>query len=122
MVLLVDDDAAVRAVTAGILTELGYQVLEASSGAAALELLDRVGRIDAAVLDFAMPGMNGAELAREIGDCRKELPILFATGYADDAALIDAGEERIVHKPFVGDDLAERLARALRASRLNAVA
>jgi CheY-like chemotaxis protein len=122
VVLVVDDDAAVREVTAGILAEVGYQVIEAASGQAALDLLDRAGRVDAAVLDFAMPGMNGAELAREIAASRKRLPILFATGFADAAELVDAEDDHIVHKPFVDGELAEKLARALRAARINAVA
>lgn len=115
-VLVVDDDAAVREITAGILSDLGYRIIEAGSGGAALEALDLDRRIDAVLLDFAMPGMNGAEVAREIAARLPALPVLFATGYADAAALVEAGEDCIVHKPFIDGELAEKLAKALQAA------
>ncbi|MDQ0464687.1 signal transduction histidine kinase [Caulobacter ginsengisoli] len=121
-VLVVDDDAAVREITAGILRDLGYRIVEAGSGGAALRTLDSRKRIDAVLLDFAMPGMNGAEVAREIVTRRPGVPILFATGYADAGALVEASEDHIVHKPFVDGELAEKLARALQAFRLGEVA
>ncbi len=113
-VLLVDDDSAVREVTAGILHDLGYGVVEAGSGGAALEALDRQAEIDLLLLDFAMPGMNGAEVAREVRARRPDLPILFLTGYADTEALDEAGDDAILRKPFVEEDLAAKLRLALR--------
>lgn len=113
-VLLVDDDSAVREVTAGILGDLGYRVIEAGSGGAALDLLERE-RVDLVLLDFAMPGMNGAEVAREARARRPEVPILFVTGYADTTALDDAGEDIIVRKPYVEQELAAKLKAALGA-------
>lgn len=113
VVLIVDDDDAVREVTSGILTDLGYVVIEAGSGGAALDLFDRRDDIRAVVLDFAMPGMNGADLAREMQGRRPALPILFATGYADAEALATAPDARIVHKPFKSGELGEKLAQAL---------
>jgi signal transduction histidine kinase len=117
VVLLVDDDPAVREVTAGILREQAYAVVEAGSGGAALEMLDACPVIDILLVDFAMPGMNGAELAREVGARRPDLPILFATGYADAAALLTASEGEIVHKPFVEDELIRKMAAALARGR-----
>jgi CheY-like chemotaxis protein len=64
--ILVDDDTAVREVTAATLREPGYAVLEAGSGGAALELLEKNGNIDLMLIDFAMPGMSGAEVARRV--------------------------------------------------------
>jgi signal transduction histidine kinase/ActR/RegA family two-component response regulator len=119
VVLLVDDDNAVREVTASLLKDLGYRVIEAGSGGAALELLDRV-KVDMALLDFAMPGMNGAEVAREIRARRPQIPIVFATGYADAAALMDESEDRIVQKPFDDQELAAKLAAASRRLPLSA--
>jgi signal transduction histidine kinase len=113
-VLVVDDDSAVREVTAGILADLGYGVVEAGSGGAALDLLDREDGIDLLLLDFAMPGMNGAELAREARARRPDVPILFVTGYADTAALGEAGEDGILRKPYLEGELAEKLRSALR--------
>ena len=109
VVMVVDDDDAVRDVTTGFLSDLGYQVIEAGSGGAALDLAERQDRIDVMVLDFAMPGMNGAELARELRKHRPTTPILFATGYADADALTDVGTDRIVHKPFTQAELARKV-------------
>jgi len=113
VVLVVDDDEAVRQITAGMLRDLGYGVMEAGSGGAALDAVDNVPDIDIVLLDFAMPGMNGAEVAREIAFRRPELPIVFATGYADTAVLTEIGDDCIVYKPFMEDELAEKLARCL---------
>ena len=116
-VLVVDDDSAVREVTAAILQDLGYGVVEAGSGGAALEVLDRQEGIDLLLLDFAMPGMNGAEVAREVHARRPRLPILFLTGYADTDALAVVGEDAILRKPFIEKDLAAKLSAALASSR-----
>jgi len=113
-VLLVDDDNAVREVTAGILRDLGYRVLEVGSGGAALDVLDRQAEIDLLLLDFAMPGMNGAEVAREARARRPDLPILFLTGYADIEALADASDDGILRKPFAQKELAAKLRSVLR--------
>lgn len=112
-ILVVDDDDAVRAVTSGILIDLGYRVIEAGSGGAALDLFDQHPSIRAVVLDFAMPGMNGGEVAREMTARKPGFPILFATGYADLEALAATTEDRIVRKPFDQNDLAGKLSRVL---------
>jgi CheY-like chemotaxis protein len=77
------------------------------------ELLDRTERIDLVLVDFAMPGMNGAEVAREVRARRPELPVLFVTGYADTAALGDAEEHGILRKPYVEQELAAKLKMVL---------
>jgi CheY-like chemotaxis protein len=112
VVLIVDDDDAVREVTAGILTDLGYLIVEAGSGGAALDLFDQRDDIRAVILDFAMPGMNGVDVARAMQRSRPSVPILFATGYADAEALAAASDDRIVHKPFKDGELADKLALA----------
>jgi PAS domain S-box-containing protein len=112
-VLMVDDDSAVRSVTATMLMELGCTVLEAGSGGAALEILARTSEIDLVLIDFAMPGMNGLELSREIKARRPGLPMLFVTGYADLTALNELGEENIIQKPFRDDELARKVSRVL---------
>jgi signal transduction histidine kinase len=117
VVLVVDDDDAVREVTAGFLSDLGYRVIEAGSGGAALDLAERHQRIDAMVLDFAMPGMNGADLARELRARRPSTPILFATGYADADALMDISADRVVHKPFTQAELARKVRGSLAPRR-----
>jgi signal transduction histidine kinase len=113
MILLVDDDAAVREVTSSILHELGYSVLEAESGADALETLGQRPAIDMMLVDFAMPGMNGAEVARLAHAVRPALPVLFVTGYADRAALVGVNESQIIGKPFANDELSSKIKLAL---------
>jgi signal transduction histidine kinase/CheY-like chemotaxis protein len=113
IILLVDDDSAVREVTASMLRELGYVVLEVGSGGAALDLLDGEANIDLAVVDFAMPGMNGMEVARQMNSKFTTLPVLFITGYADKTALGEVDDDRIIKKPFVGDELANKVHAAL---------
>ena len=120
-ILLVDDDNDVREITANILRDLGYQVLEAGSGGAALEILDQHAGIDLAVLDYAMPGMNGLELARQIQINLPALPVLFVTGFADRAMLSGVSESNIVGKPFVDDELPSKVRLALHAESSNVV-
>ena len=113
IILLVDDDSGVREITASMLREMGYVVLEVGSGDAALDLLDREAHIDLAVLDYAMPGMNGMEVARQVNSRFPTLPVLFITGYVDSAALREIGYAKIIKKPFVGDELANKVDAAL---------
>jgi len=112
-ILLVDDDHAVREVTSTTLRDLGYTVVEAGSGGAALDILAREPTIDLLIIDFAMPGMSGAEVARQARAKRPTLPILFITGFADRAALAGVSETHIVGKPFVNDELATKLRTVL---------
>jgi len=117
-ILLVDDDTDVREVTAAILAERGYEVIEAGSGGSALDVLDRQGgSVDLMLMDFAMPGMNGSEVAREAHAKRPALPILFLTGYADLAAFRDIGDDQIVSKPYRDEDLLAKVQAALGAGR-----
>jgi CheY-like chemotaxis protein len=112
-VLLVDDDGAVREVAATILRNGGHEVVEAGSGGAALEALAALPRVDLMVLDFAMPGMNGAEVAREARARRPGLPVLFVTGYADLAAVAALEARDIIGKPFTEAEFAEKVAAAM---------
>jgi signal transduction histidine kinase/CheY-like chemotaxis protein len=113
IILLVDDDSAVREVTASMLEDFGYVVVKIGSGGAALDLLDRQSNIDLVLLDFAMPGMSGVEVARQVQLKYPAIPILFVTGYADKNAFRDIGEERIIKKPFIGEELAQKVNAAL---------
>jgi signal transduction histidine kinase len=108
-ILLVDDDNAVREVTRAMLHELGYAVLEAGSGGAALDVLAREPKIDLMIVDFAMPGMNGAEVARQAQAKRPSLPILFVTGFSDRSGLAGVDEAYVLAKPFVYDELASKV-------------
>jgi signal transduction histidine kinase/CheY-like chemotaxis protein len=116
VILLVDDDTAVRDVTAAMLRGLGYTVEEADSGERALRLLDARRHIDLAVIDFAMPAMSGAELARHVRSRMPALPVLFVTGFAERDALTGISERYVVSKPFINGDLAEKVKLALTAA------
>jgi CheY-like chemotaxis protein len=108
----------VREVTAAILAERGYEVVEAGSGGSALDVLDREGAsVDLMLMDYAMPGMNGSEVAREAHAKRPSLPILFLTGYADFAAFKEIGDDQIVSKPFHEEDLLAKVQTVLGIAR-----
>ncbi len=113
-VLVVDDDPPVREITATMLRTMGAEVIEAGSGGSALEMLGAGGAgFDLLVVDFAMPGMNGAELAQTVAKKWPDLPILFVTGYADLSAISSVSEDRIVQKPFRGGELQRKIGRLL---------
>ena len=116
VLLVVDDDAGVREVTATRMAEAGYGVREAASGLQALAALEADAAVDLVVLDFAMPGMNGAEAAGEIRKRWPGMPVLFVTGFADTDALAKAGaggSDAIVLKPFRDGELERKVATAL---------
>jgi len=103
-ILVVDDDRLVRRFMTESLRNLGFRVLDADRGEAAVELL-KTHRFDAMIADFAMPGMNGAELVQAALQIQPNLPALIVSGYADSAALEAAvGSIRQLRKPF---DMAE---------------
>ncbi len=116
-VLVVDDEGPVRQLAVEILELLGYRVLEADSGGKALDMLETV-RPDIMLFDYAMPGMNGAELAQQVRRKWPRMPIVFASGYADTEAVEAAlgGEGVILRKPFNMETLAQTIAALLRAS------
>ena len=113
-VLVVEDDPDVRAYTVGLVGELGYAVLEAADGAAALGLIDRP--IDLLLTDVVMPVMSGPALAEAARARRPDLRILFTSGYTRDALVhdgrLDEGVDLLL-KPFTLDTLARRLQAAL---------
>ncbi len=111
--LLVEDDPDVREITADLLQELGASVVLAANGVEALERVD--SHFDAVLLDFAMPQMNGAELAAHIRQLYAELPILLVTGHSDDLVL--PGAVSVLRKPFQAADLALAIRREIAASR-----
>jgi PAS domain S-box-containing protein len=112
-ILLVDDDNRVREVTKTFLEEAGYSVCEAGSGGAAIDQLQKEPQaFAAAVIDFAMPGMNGSDLAEYASKISPGLPILFATGYADSEVLASTGLP-VLTKPFEAHDLIIAVAAAI---------
>jgi CheY-like chemotaxis protein len=113
-ILLVDDNDDVREITALLLRDTGYHVIEASSGRAALAALDANPAIDLLIVDFAMPGMSGIDLLERARTRRPEIKVVFITGYIDLAQFgAKFANEIVVKKPFTMDQLAPAVRKAL---------
>lgn len=119
-ILVVEDKADVRRLTARILTRLGYDVLEAADGPTALELMGTAPKIDLLFTDFAMPGgLNGADLAREARSRQAGLKVLYASGHINNSDIQDDLSRNgfgFVRKPFTMDGLAREVRRALQSN------
>ena len=112
-VLVVEDDPAVRAYSAELFADLGFEVVEAGDAPAALAVLEaRSGEIDLLFTDIVMPGMSGRALAQAARDRWPELKILFTTGYAREAAPEESGMLTVA-KPFNAATLATRVEAAM---------
>ena len=119
-ILVVEDDAALRAFTVEALKELGYSVIEAGHAAAALEIINTPTEVDLLFTDIVMPGgMNGRELADAAGLLLPHMKVLFTTGYTRNAVVHHGRLDPGVHllaKPFTFDDLAHKVRSLLDAS------
>jgi PAS domain S-box-containing protein len=111
-VLLVEDDPSVRLLVADVLNDLGYEVIQAADGVAAVTTAQSMSRIDLLITDVGLPGMNGRQLAEILRQSRPALKILFMTGYAEGAAIrgqfLAEGMEMIT-KPFAIDLLSTKI-------------
>jgi CheY-like chemotaxis protein len=108
-VLLVDDDDAVREVCTAMLEDIGCKVVAAASGAEALQVLRDQG-FSILLTDIAMPVMSGVELATHAREIAPDMPVLFASGYADLQSFGEQlSEEVVVRKPYRLSDLAARV-------------
>jgi CheY-like chemotaxis protein len=104
-ILVIDDDDAVRRSRVASVEALEFRAIGASDGASGLAVLEQAP--DLMMVDFAMPGMNGAEVADAARRRRPELPIILVTGYADTTALTSAVEAGsvVLRKPVELDEL-----------------
>jgi signal transduction histidine kinase/CheY-like chemotaxis protein len=113
-ILVVDDDPDVRELTVHALETLRYEVLQADSGRAALDILRANAFIDLILIDLVMPGMNGRDLASRIRAADPNRAILFMSGYDDLSGTDDPfADEMVIKKPFKLVELAAALERAL---------
>jgi CheY-like chemotaxis protein len=121
-VLLVEDDELVRRSARDQLLALGCVVLEARDGQQALAVLDRGEQVDLLFTDVVMPGMSGRELAARAVERRPGLPVLYTSGYAQDAIVhggrLEAGVQ-LLSKPYRRDELARRIEEVLAAGEAN---
>jgi signal transduction histidine kinase/CheY-like chemotaxis protein len=119
-VLVVDDDRDVRELTIACLESVGYRVLFADSGRAALDIIGGNTPVDVLLLDIAMPEMNGPEAARAILSKRPSLPIIYMTGYVGSTRLHGNEQQRLIKKPFTVADLTEKVQEALTTTEAQA--
>jgi PAS domain S-box-containing protein len=120
-ILLVEDDAGVRAVTAAMLKELQFTVIEADNGSHALDIVDSKPDIDLLFTDIVMPGMNGFELGRRARERRPQLPVLYATGYSASYTAPEKGAD-VLTKPYREADLLTKLRVLLTAQHMKSQA
>ena len=112
--LVIDDSAAVRTILKRILTECGFEVVEAADGRAALDRLRDVGKADIALVDWNMPVMDGFDFIRAVRadhshDGMRLMMVTTETEIAQVAKALEAGANEYVMKPFTKDMILEKL-------------
>ena len=117
-VLLVEDNEGVRDYAVSALEELGYTVLPAPDAPSALRILKSRDDVDVLFTDVVLPdGMNGKELATKVAKLRPRMPILFTTGYTQNAIVHHGrfdSDVQLLTKPYTRDELARRIGALLR--------
>lgn len=113
VIVAVDDDPLVLMNTTAMLEDLGHTVIDAMSGAEALQKLGDAGQVDLVITDHAMPMMTGSQLAQQIRARWPSLPVVLATGYAE---LPPGGNEALpkLNKPFSQAELAKIVQSSVR--------
>jgi CheY-like chemotaxis protein len=112
VVLVVEDEQLVRTLVVEVLSDLGYQALEAGDGQSGLAILQSPQRIDLLVTDIGLPGLNGRQMVDAARKTRQDLKILFMTGYSQDAANASGFLEpgmAMMTKPFGMGAMANRI-------------
>jgi CheY-like chemotaxis protein len=113
LVLVIDDDPDVRAFIVSALEEQGYRTRQASDGPEGLAQLE-LEKPDLVIVDFIMPGMSGAEVARLIRDRHPDQAVLFVSGYSEtEAVKSTAPDAHLLTKPFRADALHNAVRRAI---------
>ncbi|MGO8915671.1 MAG: response regulator [Stellaceae bacterium] len=113
-VLVVDDDPDVRAFVTSLLRDIGYAVVEAEDGQAALKVLEQAGDVDLLITDLAMPSMTGPELIMRARQASPGLPVILITGAANvTAGDLSLANAQFLKKPFDIQDLVTKINRAL---------
>jgi CheY-like chemotaxis protein len=114
VILVVEDDLALRKLFLSVLDIAGYQTVGASDADEALRLLSGQCEPDLLLTDIRMPGsLNGIELARKVRESRPALPIVFVSGFTKETVPVSLGE--FLHKPVLPSDLRAAVSRALEA-------
>ncbi len=120
-ILLIEDEELVRDINQALLERLGYQVVTAADGAQALDLVENSPqRYDLALLDIKLPDIDGAALFPRLRQHRPEMKVIVCSGYALDGptqAILDAGAEDFIQKPFSMADIAAKIEKVLRPGK-----
>jgi CheY-like chemotaxis protein len=120
-ILLAEDNDVVRALSREVLETCGYTVIEAVDGVEALAILEARGEeIALLITDVIMPRIGGRELAEKAAELRPDLPVLFSSGYTDDAIVRNGVLDtniNFVQKPFNVDDVARKVRDLLDARK-----
>jgi PAS domain S-box-containing protein len=116
-ILVVEDDAGVRAVSVSMLRTQGYEIVEAENGAEALSLLQEGQRFELLFTDVILPGgINGVEIAKTAKKLQPDIKVLYTTGYAENGVMqsgkLDTGME-VVNKPYRRNELLDKVRAAL---------
>ncbi len=116
-ILLVEDEEGVRKLAAELIESHGYRVLSAADALQALQVAQsHQGPIHLLLTDVVMPGLDGFELAKRVQRLRPGLPVLFMSGYSENAGVLDSGSfdpDRFLEKPFTFEDLLGRISLIL---------
>jgi len=115
-ILVVDDNSAVRTITATMVRTLGHDAVEAAGGQNGLDLLQRDRHFDLLIVDLAMPNMHGDEFAIRARELIPGVPTLFVTGY-EEPGWVSHRIDEVLKKPFRVAQLAEKLRLILRVAR-----
>lgn len=114
-ILVVEDDAIVRMLIVDVLEELEFHVLEAADAEEALKLVESTAQIiDLMMTDVGLPDMDGKQLATKVRELRPSLPILFASGYAENIDM--PADMQVIGKPFSIDQLRDKVKSMLPAA------
>ena len=119
-ILVVEDDAGIRALAGEVLRQKGYQILEAASGEQALALGDALSSVDLLLTDVIMTGMNGQELATQLSAAHPNVRVLYMSGYTENAitqqGLVDPSLS-FLPKPFRPEELLSKVGAVLSRER-----
>ena len=115
--LVVDDEQIVRRLAARMLASMGYRVLQAESGHAAVQVLQRTAqRVGAVVTDVAMPGIGGRQLGATIAECWPEVRVLYMSGFPA-RVMVNEGAldptSPFIQKPFTSEQLGRKIRELL---------
>jgi DNA-binding NtrC family response regulator len=115
--LVVDDEQMVRRLAARMLTSLGYRIIEADSGLAAVRVLQRMAqRISAVVTDVAMPGIGGRQLGDTIAQCWPQVRVLYMSGFPAQRMVNEGAldpSQPFLQKPFTSEQLGRKIRELL---------